>query len=165
MVSVKNEQSLAYALGATDYLLKPVDWDRLKRVLDRVQPRRDGAILVIDDDEGARERLRFTLSRDGWTVVEAGDGQQALDRLDGVMPSLILLDLMMPVMDGFDFLKRLRQRPDGGLVPVVVLTAKDVTPEERACLDGQAERIITKGSRSLPDLAQELRDLLPVATR
>ncbi len=163
MVSVKNEQSLAYALGATDYLLKPVDWDRLKRLLDRIQPRRDGTILVIDDDGDARERMRTILSRDGWTVVEAGDGQQALERLDGIMPSLILLDLMMPVMDGFDFLDRLRQRPDGGLVPVVVLTAKDVTPKEKACLDRQAERIISKGSLSLPDLAQELRDLIPAA--
>ncbi|RYB02630.1 PAS domain-containing sensor histidine kinase [Lichenibacterium ramalinae] len=165
MVSVKNEQSLAYALGATDYLMKPVDWERLKRVLDRLQPQRDGTILVIDDDEGARERMRFTLTRAGWTVVEAGDGQQALERLDGVTPCLILLDLMMPVMDGFDFLERLRQRADGGLVPVVVLTAKDVTPEERACLDRQAERIITKGSLSLPDLAQELRDLIPAPAR
>ena len=165
MVSVKNEQSLAYALGANDYLLKPVDWERLKRVLDRIQPQREGTILVIDDDESARERMRFTLSRDGWTVVEAGDGQQALERLDGVTPSLILLDLVMPVMDGFDFLKRLRQRPDGGVVPVVVLTAKDVTPEERACLDRQAERIISKGSLSLPDLAQELRDLMPDPAR
>ena len=72
---------------------------------------------------------------------------------------------MMPVMDGFAFLKRLRQRADGGLVPVVVLTAKDVTPEERASLAGQAERIISKGSLSLPDLAQELRELIPAAGR
>ncbi|RYC32387.1 PAS domain-containing sensor histidine kinase [Lichenibacterium minor] len=165
MVSVKNEQSLAYALGATDYLLKPVDWDRLKRVMDRVHPHKEGVVLVIDDDEGARERMRFALSRDGWTVVEAENGQRALERLDGVTPSLILLDLMMPVMDGFDFLKRLRQRADGGLVPVVVLTAKDVTPEERASLDGQAERIISKGSLSLPDLAHELRELIPAAGR
>ncbi|WP_237478765.1 hybrid sensor histidine kinase/response regulator [Lichenibacterium dinghuense] len=165
MVSVKNEQSLAYALGATDYLLKPVDWDRLKRVVERVHPGKDGTVLVIDDDAGARERMRFALARAGWTVVEAENGRQALERLDGVAPSLILLDLMMPVMDGFAFLKRLRQRPDGGLVPVVVLTAKDVTPDERARLAGQAERIISKGSLSLPDLAQELRDLIPAAGR
>ena len=165
MVSVKNERGLAYALGANDYLTKPLDWERLKRVLDRIQPQPDGTILVIDDDPGARERLRFTLNREGWTVVEAGDGQQALERLDGVTPSLIILDLMMPVMDGFAFLKRLRQRAEGGLVPVVVLTAKDVTPEERACLDRQAERVISKGSLSLPDLAQELRDLIPAPAR
>ena len=165
MVSVKNEKSLAYALGATDYLLKPVDWDRLKHVLDRIQPYRDGTILVIDDDADARQRMRLTLSRDGWTVVEASDGQKALDQLDGITPSLVLLDLMMPVMDGFDFLKQLRQRPGGGLVPVVVLTAKDVTPEERNRLGRHTERIIAKGSLSLPDLAQELRDLLPAAGR
>ncbi len=165
MVSVKNEQSLAYALGATDYLLKPVDWDRLKRVMDRLHPGKEGTVLVIDDDEGARERMRFALSRGGWTVVEAEDGQRALERLDGVTPSLILLDLMMPVMDGFAFLKRLRQRPDGGLVPVVVLTAKDVTPDERASLSGQADRILSKGGLSLPDLARELRDLIPTPER
>ncbi len=165
MVSVKDEQNLAYALGATDYLLKPVDWDRLKRVMDRLHPGKDGTVLLIDDDADARERLRFALARGGWTVVEAGDGNEALERLDGVMPSLILLDLMMPGMDGFAFLKRLRQRPDGGLVPVVVLTAKDVTPEERACLDRQADRIISKGSLSLPDLARELRGLMPASGR
>ena len=165
MVSVKNEQSLAYALGATDYLLKPVDWDRLKRVLDRVQPHRDGTVLVIDDDADARERMRITLTRHGWTVVEAADGQQALDRLDGISPNLILLDLIMPVMDGFDFLQQLRQRPGCDQVPVVVLTAKDVTPDERARLDGQADRIITKGSVSWPDLAQGLRDLIPATGR
>jgi PAS domain S-box-containing protein len=122
-------------------------------------------ILVVDDDAGARERMRFTLARDGWTVVEAENGEQALERLEGVTPSLILLDLVMPVMDGFGFPKQLRQRPDGGLVPVVVLTAKDVTPDERARLAGQAERIISKGSLNLPDLAQELRDLMPAAGR
>ncbi len=165
MVSVKNEQGLAYALGATDYLQKPVEWDRLKRVLDRIQPLRDGTVLVVDDDADARERMRFTLSRHGWTVVEAADGQQALDLLDGVVPNLILLDLMMPVMDGFAFLQRLRDRPGCDQVPVLVLTAKDVTPDERASLDRQADKIISKGSFSWPDLAQELRDLIPAAGR
>ena len=165
MVSVRSEKGLAFALGATDYLTKPIDWDRLKRLMDRLNPHKEGAVLVIDDDAAARERIRFTLSRQGWRVVEAENGQQALERLDGVAPSLILLDLMMPVMDGFAFLKRLRQRADGGLVPVVVLTAKDVTPDERASLAGQAKRIISKGSLSLPDLAQELRELIPAAGR
>ena len=163
MISVVNEQSLGYALGATDYLVKPIEWDRLKRTMEPFHPLKDGgSVMLIDDDADARERLRFMLSREGWTVVEAGNGREALDRLaaDGA-PGLILLDLMMPVMDGFDFLQTLRQRPDGGIVPVVVLTAKDVTPEERARLDQQADRIISKGSMRLSELAEQLRSLMP----
>ena len=161
MISVKNEQGLAFALGATDYLTKPIDWDRLKRVMDRVHPPKEGTVLVIDDDVDARTRLRRILGREGWRVIEAGNGAEALERLDGTAPSLILLDLMMPVMDGFAFLRRLRQRPDGGLVPVVVLTAKDVTPDERARLDRQANRVIAKSDLGLGDLVHELRELLP----
>ena len=111
MISVKNEQGLAFALGATDYLLKPIDWERLKRIMDRVHPHKEGTVLVIDDDADARERLRRILRREGWRVVEAGNGAEALERLEGAPPSLILLDLMMPVMDGFAFLRQLRQRP------------------------------------------------------
>ena len=161
MISVKNEQGLAFALGATDYLMKPIEWDRLKRIMDRVHPQKEGTVLLIDDDADARERMRRSLARGGWQVIEAGNGAEALERLDGTAPSLILLDLMMPVMDGFAFLRQLRQRPDGGLVPVVVLTAKDVTPDERARLALEAERVISKESIGLGDLVQELRELLP----
>ena len=90
---------------------------------------------------------------------------RALERLDGATPSLTLLDLTRPGMDGFAVLKRLRRRPDRGLVPVMVLTARDVTPEERACLDRQADRVISEGSLSLPDLARALRGLMPAAGR
>ena len=83
---------------------------------------------------------------------------RALDRLDEARPSLILLDLMMPVMDGFAFLRALRGRPDGD-VPVVVLTAKEITTEEKASLDHQADRLIIKGSLSLAEIGRQLRDL------
>ena len=163
MVSVVNEKSLGFALGATDYLVKPIEWDRLKAIMDRLHPHKEGStVMLIDDDPDARHRLKTMLSREGWSVTEAGNGREALDDLArNGPPGLILLDLMMPVMDGFDFLRRLRQRPDGGLVPVVVLTAKDVTPEERADLDQKAERVISKGSIRLSDLAHELRALIP----
>ncbi len=163
MISVVNEKGLGFALGATDYLVKPIEWDRLKMIMDRLHPHKEGStVMLIDDDADARERLKFMLSREGWSVSEAGNGREALDELArSGPPGLILLDLMMPVMDGFDFLRRLRQRPDGGLVPVVVLTAKDVTPEERADLDQKADRVISKGSIRLSDLAHELRALIP----
>ncbi|MCK8786691.1 response regulator [Roseomonas sp. NAR14] len=164
ITSVVNEKELGYALGATDYLTKPILWERLKQVMEHVQAREaGGTVLVVDDDADARERMRFMLEREGWEVGEAADGRAALEAVAGAMPSLILLDLMMPVMDGFAFLKALRARPDGGDVPVVVLTAKDVTPEERSSLERQADRLIQKGSMSLAALARELHELMPAA--
>ncbi|TXN23008.1 hybrid sensor histidine kinase/response regulator [Methylobacterium thuringiense] len=159
ITSVVNEMSLAHVLGATDYLVKPIDWNALKDTMERYRPAgRDGSVLLVDDDADARERLRRTLTREGWQVREAENGSVALERLDEARPSLILLDLMMPVMDGFAFLRALRGRPDGD-VPVVVLTAKEITREEKASLDDQADRLIIKGSLSLADIGRQLRDL------
>lgn len=157
ITSIVNEMTLAHVLGATDYLVKPIDWTALRDSLEPYRPASaDGDILLVDDDPDARERLRRTLSRDGWRVREAGNGAEALDRIDEARPSVILLDLMMPVMDGFGFLKALRRRPDGD-VPVVVLTAKDVTEEERVDLGRSADRLILKGSMSLAEIGRQLR--------
>ncbi|MEH3144861.1 MAG: response regulator [Methylobacterium frigidaeris] len=159
ITSVVNEQGLGRALGATDYLVKPIDWEHLKGVMDRYRPAGStGSVLLVDDDDDARDRLRRSLARDGWEVHEAENGAVALQRLDEDRPSLILLDLMMPVMDGFAFLSRLRARPDGD-VPVVVLTAKDITPEERERLGRDTERVIVKGSLSLNEIGRHLRTM------
>ncbi len=97
ITSVVNEFSLAHVLGATDYLVKPVDWSALKEAMERYRPaEQEGSVLIVDDDEDARERVRRTLQRDGWQVREAGNGAEALESLDAARPSLILLDLMMP---------------------------------------------------------------------
>ncbi|KMO18303.1 hybrid sensor histidine kinase/response regulator [Methylobacterium indicum] len=160
MTSVVNEQGLGRALGATDYLVKPIDWDHLKGLMERYRPAdAPGTVLLVDDDADARDRLRRSLSRDGWTVREAENGAAGLARLDEGRPSLILLDLMMPVMDGFDFLTKLRARPDGGDVPVVVLTAKDITPAEKERLGRDTERVIVKGSVSLGEIGRLLRTM------
>jgi PAS domain S-box-containing protein len=170
MVSVLNEESLGYALGATDYLTKPVDWDRLREIIERVRPPGTeaasvegtaGLALVVDDDADLRVRLRTLLERGGLAVAEAANGQEALAAVDERVPGLILLDLTMPVMDGFAFLKALRARPHGRNVPVVVLTARDITSEERRSLDREADRVVVKGSVSLRDLARDLRELAP----
>src|SRR5439155_3584965 len=111
MASVVNEQSLGYALGATDYLTKPIEWDSLKRIMDTVRRRgSDCEVLLVDDDTDQRERMGLMLARDGWRVTEAENGQDALDKVAERLPALILLDLMMPVMDGFGFLKAFRAR-------------------------------------------------------
>jgi CheY-like chemotaxis protein len=116
--------------------------------------------LVVDDDPEARERLRGLLAEEGWTVRTAENGRAALGLVAEGMPDLVLLDLVMPEMDGFAFLRELRARPAGRAAPVVVLTAKDITADDRRRLDGRADRVLQKGSTSLRDLAGELRRIV-----
>ena len=119
-----------------------------------------GDILVVDDDPDARGRLRTVLKRGGWTVAEAANGQEALAAVAIRVPQLILLDLTMPVMDGFTFLHALRERPGCADVPVVVLTARDLNADERRQL-AEADRVLQKGQTDLRMLANEIRTLAP----
>ncbi len=157
MVTFASERSLATSLGAADYVAKPVKWDRFKQVMDRF---RDavGDVLVIDDSPDTRERLRRALERDGWTVAQASNGREALDRIGQALPRVILLDLTMPIMDGFAFLQALRERPDCRDLPVIVLSSLDLTREDRRRLRG-ANQILDKGTTSLPELARDLHAL------
>ncbi len=159
MVTFVNEPALGASLGAADTVLKPVQWDRLRTVMERFRGDA-GEILVVDDDPEARQRLRTVLERDGWTVCEAGDGEEALAQVARALPQLILLDLTMPVMDGFTFLHELRLRPGCADIPVVVLTARDLDAGERKRLAG-ADRVLSKGETNLRQLAGELRALTP----
>ena len=159
MVSFVNEQALGMSLGAADWVPKPIEWDELRRVMDRFREE-GGEALIVDDDPGLRERLRATLERNGWTVAEAENGRAALDIVAHRPPRVILLDLMMPVMDGFSFLKALRERPGCENIPVVVLSARDLSAEDRLRLGG-ADRVFSKGETSLRDIAGELRALAP----
>ncbi len=159
MVTFVNEPGLGASLGAADTVLKPVEWGRLRQVMERFRGDA-GDILVVDDDADARLRLRTVLERDGWVVSEAGDGEAALAQVAKAPPQLILLDLTMPMMDGFAFLHELRQRPRGENIPVVVLTARDLDAGERRRLEG-ADRVLSKGETNLRALAGELRALTP----
>ena len=138
-------------------MLKPVQSDRFKTVMDRIRPP-EGDVLVIDDDADTRERLRTLLERDGWTVREAEHGRDGLERLEAGLPSLVLLDLTMPVMDGFTFLGEMRARPDCAAIPVVVLTALDLTREDRRRLAG-ASQILNKGEVTMRALGDRLHRL------
>jgi len=159
MVTFVNEPGLSASLGAADTVLKPVEWTQMKTVMERFRGDA-GDILVVDDDPEARARLRAVLVRDGWTVSEAANGQEALDVVAHAPPQLILLDLTMPVMDGFAFLHELRHRPGCGNIPVVVLSARDLDAEDRRRLDG-ADRVLSKGQTDLRQLAGKLRSLTP----
>ena len=147
MVTITSDKTLAYALGAKDFLTKPLERDRLLSVLRkldfdcRLVPCR---ALVVDDDEDTRRLLRSVLEKEEWIVAEAGDGVAALQALEEKTPDLVLLDLMMPKMDGFEFCERLRGDPKWRSIPVVVLTAKDLTEEDRSRLNGSVERVVKK---------------------
>jgi signal transduction histidine kinase/CheY-like chemotaxis protein len=161
VVSILDDRGIGYALGATDYLTKPIDRDRLLAIVRRHRP--DGLaapVLVIDDDPAARDMLRRTLEREGWPVEEAPDGRAGLAQVAARTPALILLDLMMPEMDGFDFLDELRRNDAWHGLPVVVVTAKALTEHERQRLTGHVECIIQKGRQSRQELLAEIRDLV-----
>ncbi|WP_237480380.1 response regulator [Lichenibacterium dinghuense] len=158
MVTFVDQRGVAQALGAADYVLKPVRWERFKAVMDRFRAR-DGGVLVVDDDADTRARIRTLLERDGWAVTEAGNGRDALDLYPLAKPAVVLLDLTMPVMDGFACLAALRARPDGADVPVVVLTALDLSREDRRRLAG-ASQILNKGDTSLRALVERLQRLV-----
>jgi signal transduction histidine kinase/DNA-binding response OmpR family regulator len=161
MLTVLEQPEMGFALGATDYLTKPVDRDELSHVLKRYW--RDGEehpVLIVEDDDGTRDLLRKTLERGGWNVAEAQNGRIALDRIRDAQPDLILLDLMMPEMDGFEFLTELRKEPDWRTIPVVVITAKSLTQEDRDRLSGGVMRILQKGSYSRHELLDEVRRLV-----
>jgi signal transduction histidine kinase/CheY-like chemotaxis protein len=162
LVTILGDREMGYALGAADYLTKPVEAEALLRAVDRFRAGDGGAeVLVVDDDPGTRELLRRTLAREGWSVAEAADGREALARLGrGAPPSVVLLDLMMPGMDGFEVLAAMRREEAWRGIPVVVVTAKDLGREEAAWLDGHAEKVLQKGAYDRGELVGVVHDLV-----
>ncbi len=162
MISVTSEKALGFAVGAADYLVKPVDRESLMRTVEKyLGLSSDHPILVVDDDATTRSMLRRLLERQGWKVVEAANGVEGLARVDEAKPSLVLLDLMMPEMDGFAFLAVLNDRHLLDIaLPVVVLTAKELTRGEREILAGFAHKVMQKGSYTGSQLEQEVRRAL-----
>jgi signal transduction histidine kinase/CheY-like chemotaxis protein len=146
VLTMVDSRDLGYALGATDYLMKPIDRERLAAVLRKyTRLRENNPILVVEDDASTRELLCAILAKDGWAVQTAENGRIALNKVAESRPGLVLLDLMMPEMDGFSFVDEFRQQPGVANVPIVVLTAKDLTTEDRNRLNGHVESIMIKG--------------------
>jgi CheY-like chemotaxis protein len=161
ILSIVDNRSLGFALGASDYLTKPVDRERLMAALQKHhRPGSPCPVLVVEDDPDQRNLLRGILEREGWSVSEAENGQIALNLMASSPPELILLDLMMPEMDGFRFVTSLKAREEWRRIPIIVITARDLTEEERATLLGQVDRIITKGGVGKERLLAEARELV-----
>ena len=157
MVTSLEQRNLADSLGAAEYMVKPVRWDRFRDVMGRLRSS-SGGILVVDDSDDARAAVCSMLADDGWTVTEAVDGREGLARAGERRPDVVLLDLNMPVMDGFDFLAELRSIPGCAEVPVVVLTARSLTNDDRRRLRG-ASQVLNKGDIGTRALVERLHGL------
>lgn len=166
MATVFEDRNLAYALGVADYLTKPLERDRLLSVVERYCSRLgDSPVLVVEDDEPTRETMRRMLLKEGWRVMEAPNGRVALERVAETVPGLILLDLLMPEMDGFQFVERLRENEQWRDIPVVVVTSKDLTSQDREHLRDRVQRVMQKGAYTRFDLVATVAGLVrPVAT-
>jgi CheY-like chemotaxis protein len=157
MVTVAPDRGIGLSLGAAEVMTKPVDRGELTSLLRQLLSR-DGPILVVEDDVATRDTVRHTVEKMGLTVAEVTNGRLALTWLaENPMPALILLDLMMPEMDGFEFLDTFNRRADWRHVPVIVITAKQLTAAERALLAGRARIVIRKGASIDTDIAEAIR--------
>jgi signal transduction histidine kinase/CheY-like chemotaxis protein len=161
LVTILGDREMGYALGAADYLTKPIDPDALLGALGRFHAG-DGEIpvMVVDDDPMTREMLRRILSKRGWSVTEAADGSDALSGLGRTRPAVVLLDLMMPGMDGFEVLDAMRREATWRDIPVVVVTAKDLTAEEVTWLNQHAERVFQKGAYKRSELVGTIHEMI-----
>jgi hypothetical protein len=157
MLTVADQKPLGLALGAAEYLTKPIDRARLAAVVRRHVGAGRRAVLVVEDDAATRTMLERTLVKDGWVVETAENGRVGLARLAERRPDLILLDLMMPELDGFGFLEAVRQDAATAAIPVVVLTAKDLTEADRERLNGGVARVVRKDATATDALLTQLR--------
>jgi signal transduction histidine kinase/DNA-binding response OmpR family regulator len=161
LVTIVDDRQRGYALGAADYMVKPVDRGRLATALRQLCDG-TGHILLVEDDPDTRAVMRQVLGAEGWAVTEAENGRVALERMTGIRPDAIVLDLMMPEMDGFEFLGELRSHTEWRDIPVVVVTAADLSAADRRRLNGAVEQVIRKSGHDRDALLREVGDTLTV---
>jgi PAS domain S-box-containing protein len=159
MITMVDDRTRGFALGAWEILPKPISWSRLIDLLRHIEPT-TGPVLIVDDDSTFRDLAQRALSQHGWEVCSARDGREALAAAAQRRPALVLLDLFMPVMDGFAFLEAFRSDALWREIPVVVLADRDLSAEDRRRLSGSVQRIVLKGMSSLEELLREVEWLL-----
>jgi signal transduction histidine kinase/CheY-like chemotaxis protein len=162
LLTMVDDREKGFALGAADYLVKPATPEEVAQVLDR---HRSGTppfrVLVVEDDEATREAFRTMVERTGWEFSGAGDGAQALALMEGRAPNLILLDLMMPGMDGFAFVSELQKDERWTRIPIIVVTAKDIAGDDVIRLPKpQVQQILQKGLFGRQELVEAVRRLI-----
>jgi CheY-like chemotaxis protein len=165
MYTMVDEKNFGLAIGAAEYLIKPVSKEKILQVLEKFKRKTPREyILVIDDDPDLRTIASRTIEKAGWNVQTADNGKSGLSLLESAAPSIIFLDLMMPVMDGFEFLAAFQNREEWKHIPIVVITSKDLSMEERNRLNGIVRKIIQKGDFTPEKLLKQLSMLIPQLT-
>ena len=160
MLTISDNRNLGYSLGAADYLTKPIDRERLAAVLLRYRKDPGSSVLIVEDDAESREMVRRLLQGDGWSVAEADNGKTALEQLAKHRPAIVLLDLMMPEMDGFEFIVEMQRHEEWKSIPVIVITARDLNAEDRARLNGHVTRVLQKGLYTRDELLDQISGLV-----
>lgn len=162
IVSMTENKDLAYSLHADDYFIKPLDRDLLIEKINKLKnsktkQKRVSQILVVDDEESALTLTGTFLEKKGFDVEKARSGMEALRKIRLSKPDLLILDLMMPQMSGFEVVDVLRQDPNLKEIPIIILTAKELTKKERDSLNGQIRCLMQKASYSTDDLLFEIK--------
>jgi PAS domain S-box-containing protein len=157
MNTILDDERLGYALGASGFLTKPVDRSQLRAVLAALHTTGDRCVMLVEDDPDTLAVMSRALTSDGWEVIQAENGRVALERLEERLPDVILLDLMMPEMDGFEVVEALRQHEAWSRIPVVVVTAKQLTSADQERLNSSVQEIIRKGSHDLEATLRTVR--------
>lgn len=167
MTSIEEHKNMGYALGATDYLVKPVGRDQLAAVLNKhhIGDSSNNLIMVVEDDVVVREVIVSLLKQSNLRVFQAENGKVALDHLEDKKPNLILLDLVMPIMDGFEFLANLRSQDKWRSIPVVVLTSTKLSVYDQAYLSRHVDKVYQKQDYVQEDILQHIRYLVADATQ
>jgi len=163
MLTMVDDRSRGYALGAMHFLNKPVNWASLFKVINETLSQaqvNENSVLVVDDDAQSREILRKSLEREGWNVAEASNGKIALEVVKNQAPSLILLDLMMPEMDGFEFVDIIKSDKSFSEIPIIILTAMDIDGAIRTQLQGQVQNILVKGAYDHSQLLKKIGQII-----
>ena len=157
IVTIGDYEKMAKDFGVVDFLAKPIKWKTLNVILSKYKIiGKSKHILVIDDDSATRIILRKMLVKDGWRVDEAENGKVALDRIKKEKPELILLDLLMPVMDGFKFLKVIKGKDSLIDIPIIVITSKDLTADDYSYLTANVDRVIQKGDYTRKEIINRI---------
>src|SRR5262249_49946272 len=164
--TTREEQPRGMGSGAAGTLTKPIDRERLHALVQRFRsPSRRMRIMVVEDDDIQRERVRASLEAQQWLVKEAANGREALARLETEKPDLILLDLMMPEMDGFQLVAALQEEARWRDIPVIVVTAMDLSAADRARLNSGIESVLVKDAFRSAELVERVRMLLRAPER
>jgi signal transduction histidine kinase/DNA-binding response OmpR family regulator len=160
MLSMIDDKNLGFSLGASDYLTKPVNRDQLSKILGKYRREKQRCyVLLVEDDQNVCLATQTMLEHEGWSVLTAKNGRIALSKMAEQRPNLIMLDMVMPEMDGFEFLAELQKRPEWNDIPVVIISGITLTAEERSQLNNRVETILRKGTQDCDQLVEQLRHL------